>query len=32
MARKHINDHVVPDYGLWAMVKTSEVGDLNAYV
>ena len=31
MARKHINEHhVVHDYGLWAMVKTAQEGDLNA--
>ena len=33
MAEKHTNEHhVVHDYGLWAMVKTSDVGDLNANV
>ena len=33
MARKHINEHhVVHDYGLWAMVKTAQDGDLNAHV
>ena len=31
LARKHINEHrVVHDYGLYAMVKTLQVGDLYA--
>ena len=33
LARKYINEHrVVHDYGLCAMVKTAQNGDLNAHV
>ena len=33
LARKYINEHrVVHDYGLCAMVKTAQDGDLNAHV
>ena len=33
IARKYINEHrVVHDYGLCAMVKTAQDGDLNAHV
>ena len=33
LARKYINEHrVVHDYGLCAMVKTAQDGDLNAHI